>query len=145
MVSAARAWRRVSATLIIRRVNQDAGFFMKPWARDRGFMTTGKWKPFLRPSLSFAPNSLQFCPHEREIPPIHFCPFWGSLTLEKKQPQPPGTLLTSRGCLTGAVVRLCGERCLPSRERCPICVPGRRVCKDHFTCISWRIVGVASP
>lgn len=81
----------------------------------------------------------------REIPPIHFFPFWGSLTLEKKQPQPPGTPLTSRGRLTGAVARLCGERCLPSRERCPICVPGRRVCKDHFTCISLRIACIASP
>lgn len=65
-------------------------------------------------------------------PPIHFCPFWNSLTLEKKQPQPPGTPLTSRGRLTGAVARHIEERCLPSRERCPICVPGRRVCKDHY-------------
>lgn len=63
-------------------------------------------------------------------------PFWGSLTLEKKQPQPPGTRLTSSGRLTGAVARLCGQRCLPSRGPCPICGPARRVCKDHFTCIS---------
>lgn len=69
---------------------------------------------------------------------IHFCPFWDSLTLEKKQPQPRGTQLTSRGRLTGAVARLSVKRCLPSRERCPICVPGRRVCTIHFTFLSLR-------
>lgn len=69
---------------------------------------------------------------------IHFFPFWDSLTLEKKQPQPPGAKLTSRGRLTGAVARLSEKRCLPSRERCPTCVRGRRVCKDHFTFLSLR-------
>lgn len=59
--------------------------------------------------------------------------FWNSLTIEKKQPQPQGAELTSRGRLTGAVARLCVERCRPSRERCLIFVPGRRVCKDNFT------------
>lgn len=69
---------------------------------------------------------------------IHFCPFWDSLTLEKKQPQPRGTQVTSRGRLTGAVARLSVKRCLPSREPCPICVPARRVCKIHFTFLSLR-------
>lgn len=69
---------------------------------------------------------------------IHSCPFWDSLTLEKEQPQPPGTQLTSRSRLTGAVARLSVKRCLLSREQCPICVPGRRVCKDYFSFLFLR-------
>lgn len=126
----------VSVSLVIRRVSQDAGLFIKPWAFHCGSMSTEKWKLFCRPSLSFAPNPPQCCPHERGSwsAPAPFQILWrlrrSNRSLRER--------VTSRGRLTGAVARLSVERCLPSRERCPICVPGRRVCKDHFTFLSSR-------
>lgn len=138
MVRAALPNRRVSVSLVIRRVNQDAGLLMKLWALRYGSSDHREVKAISSPvALILHLNPLQCCPHERgswSIP----APFWDSLTLEKKQPQPPGAQLPSRGRLTGAVARLSVERCLPFRERCPICGPGRRVCKDHFTFLALR-------
>ena len=133
---------RASIASVIRRVNRDAGGSMKAvcsWAcllSPPGNECLFIPRPCLSLSLSLSPTSSK---HAAVVSAWERLPswilavffFWHSLTVEKQQPH--GAQLTSRGRLTGAVARLCVERCRPSRERCPIFVPGLKVCKDNFT------------
>lgn len=94
---------------------------------------TGKWKlaiPFV--NLSSAVNTHQLNPHERDFDflavILKFFDGWGAAA------RTHGGQNQHRGHLTGAVARLCVERCRPSRERCLIFVLGRRVRRNVFIC-----------
>ena len=105
------------------------GRSVRRWAPVHGPLTTGKW--MLTTSRKHLPLCSAVPAHESDssagISPV-FCE---SSAAAAAAAAAGGAELTA--ALTGAVARLCAERCRPSREPCRISAPGLKVRGDILT------------